>query len=245
MIFNERKKINILPETFDYIQQCATEEYPKEMCGFLKPDGSFIKVTNTHENPEKAFKIDATERVKHGDAIAIIHTHCSKNYQATDIRTPSLADAKSQIETGLPWLIYGCDKDNITTEPVQIPRYPNPDYVHRPFVTGFTDCYSIVQDYYWFELGICLKDPKIYSIQDIVRGLDSFSEDNIIEYGFVKVDINTIRNGDIILVNNGVGERNHLGIFHDGKILHQDSISNFEPFEHYIGRIHSVLRYQP
>lgn len=235
-------RIEISQEVFEQIQRSAVEVYPNEMCGFLLPD-SFVRVTNYSHTPDKSFIISALDRVLYPNAIAVVHTHVANGYTHFDIRTPSVEDCEGQEKSGLPWLIYSTDGLTISSEPIQIPRYPNPNYENRPFITGFSDCYSIVQDWYWFNLGIVLKPHIVYSVKDIVTGKTTF--DNFIkEFGFYEIPLSNLQEGDLLLLNNGTGSRNHLGIYTDGKVLHQDELSRYEPFENFHGMINAVLRHE-
>lgn len=228
----------------DKIEEATFKDYPNEMCGFLTKD-DFIHVENTADNPEKSFKISTKDYVKwFSKAIAIVHSHTrdKKAREIFDLRTPSYADYINQKKTGKPWLIVGCEGMSVSS-PVQFPRVRSQEYVGRTFQWFINDCYNLVQDYYWFELGIELKDSVITEGYDKLRTIDGIFEPYITDYGFVEIPYEDLQENDLILVDNGGFTSNHLGIYTKGNILHQDLLSVSVPLVTYLGRIKKVLRY--
>ena len=227
------------------IEEHTLKCYPEEMCGFLTAD-SFIPVVNTSETPEKSFNINSLEIVKHYYSIvAIVHSHTrdKKKPEVFDLRTPSYADFTNQKKLPFPWLIVGCEGLTVT-DPLQFPRVPSQEYIGRRFQWFINDCYSLVQDFYRFELGIILKDAVITADYQDIRDLSGVFMPYIEDYGFHEVKLEEIQEGDLVLLDNGGKVDNHLGIYTDGKILHQDMISCIVPFETFLGRIKKVLRYE-
>ena len=226
------------------IEQHTLECYPQEMCGFLTED-SFIPVKNEAEHPEKSFSISALAIAQHFEQItAIVHSHTrdKKKVELFDLRTPSYADFINQKKLPFPWLIVGCEGLSVT-DPLQFPRVPSQEYIGRKFQWFINDCYSLVQDFYRFELGIILRDAVITADYQDIRDLSGVFLPYIEDYGFSEVKLDEIREGDLVLLDNGGKVDNHLGIYTDGKILHQDMISCIVPFETFLGRIKKVFRY--
>lgn len=237
--------IALTDKQLNLIKQAALADYPSEMCGLLTSDG-FIHTPNQSETPASGFRISALDyAVHHGDTIAVIHTHIpDRMAQVFDVRTPSYQDLVEQKRMGIPWLIFGCDGYSLS-EPLQIPRVPNDQYLDRPFIWYINDCYSLVQDYYRFELGILLPDHKASkAFTEITRLNDLFSE-HISDYRFTAHDtLDGLKNGDLLLLDNAGFKRNHLGIVHDGQVLHQGMLSVMQPMSDFIGRINQVLKYE-
>lgn len=219
--------------------------FPEEMCGGLTKD-SFIPFTNISSDKEHSFSVSSLELVQYIDSlIAIVHSHCRhvKHPVVFDTRTPSAADIKAQKKSNLPWLIVACEGITVTS-PLEIPRQSNNEYIGRPFIWFVNDCYSLVQDYYKYELGIELPNHKAnVDFLDLDRNgnlFDSF----ITEYNFKESSsLVNLRNGDLVLLDYNGKIRNHLGIYHNGNIIHQDLLSVEVPFETFIGRINKVLKY--
>jgi len=135
--------------------------YPEEMCGVLV-DNDFFPIPNVAENKLMSFALDS----EHLAVIAsrckiagIVHSHCRniKHPEVFDTRTPSIADLAGQKQSKVPWLIVATEGETVTP-PLTIPRTPSNYYIGRPFIWFINDCYTLVQDYYLFELGIAL--PK-------------------------------------------------------------------------------------
>lgn len=230
----QREKIN------NHTLEC----YPNEMCGLLTST-DFIPLNNIHKVPQNAFKIDKLEIIKYIDEIvAIVHSHTRpiSQHEIYDLRTPSTKDIEQQQLTNIPWIIVGSEGVTVT-EPIQFPRIRNNTYVGRPFMWFINDCYNLLQDWYWFELGIDLPDHTTkldyFDISKLSDVFDEYYE----QYKFEEVPFRRIQNNDVVILSNSNFNRNHLGIYFDGKILHQNQVSIIEPIESFIGRIHKVLRY--
>lgn len=226
------------------IEQHTLQNYPNEMCGFLTED-SFIACQNVNAEPTKSFSFNPVEFAQHfTKAIAVVHSHCQDVHkpQIFDICTPSYADMVGQKKSAKPWLIVGTEGMTVT-DPLQIPRIPNNQYIGRRFLWFINDCYSLVKDWYQFELGIELADHKAQENYQDIRRLNGIFSDYITEYGFVEIPLADIQRGDLLLLDNGGFEENHLGLFTGTSVLHQDMISAEVPFETFIGRIKKVLHY--
>lgn len=237
-------KIKLSKKQWDAIQAHTLKCYPNEMCGILTAK-DFIPIQNTAENKEKSFKIDALEFVKYqSKAIAIIHSHTRPLKQAEifDLRAPSYEDYLNQKQTGLPWLIVGCESLTVS-EPIQFPRIPSKEYIGRRFQWFLTDCYNLVQDYYLFELGIELPEAIIEHDYLDIRHKNHLFDAYFEQYKFVEIPLDKIQENDVLIIDQGGYIANHLGIYTQGKILHQGMVSSLVPFETFLGRINKVLRY--
>ena len=228
------------------IAEHIKKNYPNESCGLiLKDDDMVIFLENISDNPAKSFKINPSELFPYLGQIKFIwHSHCVDSRRPTiyDARTPSLMDMEQQKLSGVPWLIYACD-GSVVTDAIQIPRTPNNDYLNREFVWFVNDCYTLVQDYYHYELGIDLKEYVLHDYRDVRKSHAVFN-DYINDYGFVELkNLDDLQNGDLFIVDNSGFTENHLVIYHDGKLLHQGMISCVEPFETYAGKFKKRLRY--
>lgn len=237
--------ITVNPEQRRQIEAAAVAVCPQEMCGLLTHDG-FIQCDNTADDPLTGFRISARDYAAyHAETIAVVHTHVPQRHSPLDPRTPSYADIVGQRQTGLPWLIYACDGSMISADPVQLPRVPNQDYLNRPFIWFINDCYSLVQDYYRFEFGIVLPDHKADKDYQQIRQINDLFIEHIEDYGFkVHHNLEGLKNGDLLLLDRSGFKRNHLGIYHDGSVLHQDGLSVKQPISDFYGRINCVLKHE-
>lgn len=236
--------IELSPLQRQKITEAALSAYPNEMCGVLTPD-DFIHIANCSENPDSSFRIDPAIYARWlNQTTAIVHSHTRSidERELFDLRTPSYKDYWGQKRSGKAWLIVGTEGENVT-DPVQLPRMASNDYAGRPFIWFVNDCYTIVQDYYHFELGIDLPGhPEGFDWrQSVLVGdlIEQFYRD----YGFVDGDISALQNGDILILNSMRLVGNHLGIYHDGDVIHQDGLSARVPFSVFHGRVAKVLRH--
>lgn len=229
----------------DAINRGIIANYPQESCGFILENDEVIFCQNVSETPEKAFTINPEEFVKYlGKIKYIFHSHCVdiKKGKFLDPRTPSVTDIEYQKASGVPWLIFATEGWNVS-DPIEVPRTPNTNYTGRPFIWFINDCYTLVQDYYKFEFGIELKE---YILHDYTaaRKTDKIFEEFITDYGFEEVEgLDNLQNGDLFIIDNSGFAENHLGIYHNGKLLHQNLISCEEPIENYLGKYRKRLKY--
>lgn len=229
----------------DELSRGIINNYPEESCGFILKDDTIVFCYNLADNPEKAFKINPADYIKYsGEIKYIFHSHCvdPRKGKTLDPRTPSVKDMKGQKVSGIPWLIFATE-GWVVSEPIELPRTPSNDYLNRPFIWFINDCYTLVQDYYKFELGIELK-PYILHDYTAVRKSDRVFEEFIEDYGFEEsATLDDLQNGDLFIIDNSGFTENHLAIYHEGSILHQGLLSCKEPIENYMYQIKRRLRY--
>lgn len=219
--------------------------FPQEACGLLT-ETAFIPCKNVAENPLNSFKIAETESLPHfGHITGIVHSHCrNRRTSPFDLRTPSPQDIENQKLSAVPWWIFATDGETILPA-VKLPREYNEVLLERPFIWFINDCYSLVQDFYWKTFKIALPNHcSTDSVVSLFQKNDVFSP-FIESYGFVYTNEKLpSKIGDILLLDVFNGVRNHLGVFTGDGVLHQDSISKIESLQHFVNRIHAVLRHK-
>jgi len=229
----------------DKLSRGILDNYPSESCGFILEDDTIIFCANISETPEKSFKINPVDYIKFAGKLKyIFHSHCvdSRASRNLDPRTPSVADMKGQQVSGVPWLIFATE-GWVVSDPIELPRTPSSEYLERPFIWFINDCYTLVQDYYKFELGIELKAYILHDYTQI-RKTDKVFDEFIADYGFQEFhNIDDLQNGDLFIIDNSGFTENHLAIYHEGYLLHQGLLSCKEPLESYMGQIKRRLRY--
>ena len=228
------------------IKEHSLKCFPNEMCGIIS-NKIFIPITNIHEKAENNFLMNPIELMPYAGKIsAIVHSHTRdpKTKGSLDIRTPSWNDILGQQKSKVPWIIVGTEGIGIT-DYLTIPRIKNNKYTDRPFIWFMNDCYSIVQDYYWFEFKINLPNHKAEEDFANIRRRDNLFDNYIQQFGFKELPTDVeLQKGDILLLDFAGFTRNHLGIYQGDKtVLHQDIISRIEPIENFQDRFHKVLRY--
>lgn len=229
------------------IVEHTLQEHPNEMCGVITED-DFIPITNVSETPDKSFVMASTEIAplqNKGMVKAIIHSHCrdKKTPEVFDLRTPSRTDIDFANFCKIPSLIVSCEGITVT-QPIELPRIKSDNYLGRRFMWFINDCYTLVQDYYHFELGITLADHEATTDYAEVRIANNLFDPFVQQWGFVEQkSLEGLKNGDLLLLDHAGFKRNHLGVFHNNTVLHQGMISVAEPFSTFIGRINSVLKY--
>ena len=196
-------------------------EYPKESCGVIK-DGIFYQMQNVAEVPEDSFKMDSVELIKfqqnNGDFDAVAHTHCYSHDKlpllGLDPRTPSTADYVNQKVTNKPWLIYALDGENVSS-PVMFPMSPDTPLEGREFIYYVSDCWNVVQDYYWQNYQIELPCHPVedgYKWEDGKTGAECKNyHDYLPEWGFHEVPLDQMENGDVVVMG-VLGNCNHVGV---------------------------------
>lgn len=213
--------------------------YPEEACGVITED-DFIPMENTHETPLVAFRLESSTLLPYlGKIKGIAHSHCRdvRKPEVFDTRTPSLEDIENQKLAGVPYYIFATEGQTVST-PLILPRVKNNILLGRPFIWFINDCYTLVQDYYLFNLGISLPDHKADRDYKELKDFNNIFDSYVSEYDFIESsNLKDLKNGDLFLLDNAGGINNHLGIYHEGKILHQGMTSVEVPFEYFRGRL--------
>jgi cell wall-associated NlpC family hydrolase len=243
--------MELLPETLEVIKAYTLAEFPKELCGVILQTGEFVKLENCSETPEKEFRCNPTEFAKNiGQTVAVIHSHCQNaNVRQTfDLRTPSIADLRSQHYSGVPWGIVGTEGSTFLP-PVWLPRTPSPDFLGRRFIPYITDCYTLAWDYHYFIFG---RELPAYS--ETWLGPEPFDWCNDGGQNHFKAfldhpkfrqikRIEDLQNGDLLITNFRGRECSHIAIYDNGECLHQDLLSTRSPLSDFVWNIQRILRY--
>jgi proteasome lid subunit RPN8/RPN11 len=201
----------------------AVAQYPKEACGLVIKSGKgslTLACKNVAEDPYENFIIDVGDysaAADQGEVIGVWHTHIERSAM------PSDADRVSCGRTGLPWYIVAVSKRDgefFFSEPEKLmPDGFEMPYLERPYVSGVFDCFGLVRDFYKREFGIEIRDyPRVEA--DGTMGY-SFFADRYAKEGFDTVIGNDYRRGDVLIMQIGSHEPNHLGIYvRDGVMMH-------------------------
>lgn len=217
-------------ETLEDIRAHFCSVYPKEGCGFVLKDGSFIAAENINEKPELHFSIADEFYLAHEDNIAaIVHSHVDTQptgqYGYIDPRTPSADDHLGHISTAVPWGITFCDGENIETF-IWLGETHELDLYGREFIHGYTDCYAACRDWYRVERNLV--------IPEFPREMNWWTDDNANLYidgfktaGFYEIDEADALPGDAILFRVASRQVNHAGIY----------IGGTQVFHHLFGRL--------
>ena len=191
----------------------ALEEFPKESCGVLTPDG-YRSMTNISSTPEETFEFKREEQIEVSDShIAVIHSH-TKSGERSGAPFPSMQDMQSQILTAKPWGILGCDGESCTSLVWfgdQVERRPLLD---RPFIYGVYDCYSLGRDYYREKLGIIVEDvPRDWAWWEKDKDGDMY-KDLFESQGFVQFQPSQEPQvGDVCFMSIRSAKENHCAIY--------------------------------
>lgn len=210
------------------IQEHAGSNFPNECCGLVINEGGdlkFLPLENSHSEPAEFFRIspeDYAQAEDRGEVVMVIHSHPG------DDAVPLLSgyDKAMMNETGLPWGI-------ITYPGLEYAEF-HPDeggLIGREFGLGFNDCYGLVMAFHRHN-GIILPDyRKSYHWWD--DGEELFSDENIVNAGFVEVD--NLTAGCVVIMKVAARVPNHSGIyFGDGTIIHHMA-NSLSVRENYMG----------
>lgn len=209
----------------------AEEVFPQESVGIVV-DGKYIRVDNTHEDPENHFKIHPDVLIKYeGQIQAVIHSHNIDVHPAH----PSKKDQETQMDWNIPFGIQLVNKSGAGNIIWFGDVLPMTELEGRPYIFGVYDCFTIWRDYYKLELGIDL--PNVAREEDFWQKGDNLYIDNAERFGFYQVDDNDLQVNDIVLIrirsrvipNHGIiylgGE---VGLHHmPYKTSSKDNISKF------------------
>lgn len=195
----------------------ARQEYEagkKECCGLLVEIAgsvSYWPCRNMAANPREQFRLSPRDRMDAeaaGKVLAVVHSHPDTS------NAPSPADLIACARSGMPWVIVSYPDFQFRVIEPKRSRVP---YKGRQFQHGVVDCYTLIQDYYLYELGI--------ELPDIIRpdkwwetGADLYVA-NLTTAGFVQVDKPEKHDGILMSIASEVP--NHSGVYlGDDVMLH-------------------------
>ncbi len=195
----------------------AKEQMPFEACALLIIEKGIEKIIlckNIADNKKNQFIICPDDYVlaeSRGQVISVVHSHPFSS------PLPSDGDKVSCEKTKLIWHIYGVSCDDwyeLRPNNFKIP------FVGRQFMHGVLDCYSIIKDYFEFELSILIPDfDRKFEWWNAGQNLYL---DNFSKAGFVEVKNQTLKKNDVILMQINSPVPNHGAIYlGEEKILHQ------------------------
>ena len=203
------------PITLESIRQHAESTFPTECCGLISVrNGKEMYTPCKNISAEKdTFIMDPKDYVEVADKstiTSIVHSHCYINAQ------PSEADKVGCESTNLPWVIYALPTH-------QVHQFDPSGYVApligREFRHGVLDCYSLIRDYYDRTLGIKIKDyPRDYEWW--LNGKNLYL-DNFTDAGFKQVDLEDLREHDVILMKMASPTPNHGAVYLGNNVILQ------------------------
>lgn len=196
----------------DEIRAHATEESPREACGFLVGTGEVLRARNASPEPEKGAAADpATSLEAYGrGVVATYHSHpCGPE-------GPSALDRSACTMAGVPSVVYSLPSDHFS---ICEPRPRWELLIERRWAWGSADCLELVRDYYRLCHGVEIDAfPRPCAFESFPpRGFDFALA--VRSRGFVAV-VGAPRAGDLLLARLRSSYPNHLGVLLGEQVLH-------------------------
>lgn len=185
----------------------AGREAPRECCGLVVRIGrrDVYRACRNIAGSDAEFAIapeDWAAAEDAGEIVAVCHSH---PFAAA---TPSPADRTSCEASGLPWLIVSHPAGTVEA---LVPGGYRAPLAGRQFVHGVHDCYSLIRDYYAWELGIALPDFE-RAERWWEHGGDLYRR-GFAAAGFVPVQMSALRAHDVILMQIRAPVPNHGAVY--------------------------------
>ena len=188
------------------IQKHFEAEYPREACGVIgvvKGKKRYYPCENVAED-DNDFIMSSTDYMKHKrsmDIIGIVHNHPDADNRASE------GDIDNCNALGIPYYIFSYpDMElNILEPEVNV----NP-LLGREYKFAIADCFEASRD--WLAAGgihIPPRDP--FEDDWWIKDLNYFTEENIKNWGLVKVD--TPQKNDVLIFQIEAEVPNHCGIY--------------------------------
>lgn len=184
--------MNIDKIALDFIKHTSVKRYPDEAVFAIDNYGLAWELKNIAPDPSDTFMVSAVELSMIAGVVGIVHSH------PDGPAYPSVEDMRSQIASGLEFGIIVCSSEDAGGYFEWGGKNNRPPLMDRPFRHGVTDCYAFIRDYYLDAMGIDLADfPRRWEWWDDGESLylDGFSS-----AGFVVVDKEDMRQGDMLLI---------------------------------------------
>jgi proteasome lid subunit RPN8/RPN11 len=200
------------------IEAHASQVYPHECCGLVThaaeglryhPCRNTLADTPAGQDRFQIHHMDWAAAEDAGELAAVVHSHPNESAH------PSQADRVMCERTELPWLIIGWPHGVMTLTEPQGWRAP---LIGRDFHHGVLDCYTLIRDYYAWDVGIEL--PDFERDDDWWAKGQNLYRDGFEAAGFVEVPAPMQRH-DVLLMMAAARVENHGAVWlGDGTILH-------------------------
>lgn len=176
------------------IKEISWKSPEREVCGFIVySEGEvFVKdCKNIHPDPLQ-FKIKSQDFLKiknNYKLLYLFHSHINESSSLSE------SDKIKSNSLGLKFVVYSLRDD---TFDFYEPSFHNNQYVGKNFNIGFSDCYSLLRDYYFNEFGINLNDyprSQFWKSKTPDLMLSNFEKE-----GFFQIKEENIQKNDVILI---------------------------------------------
>jgi proteasome lid subunit RPN8/RPN11 len=184
------------------------KEYPREGCGLIsvqKGKKVWIPCSNVAKG-EEDFIIDSNqyiEAMKFGDIIGIVHSHPNTS------STPSAFDIDCCNVMGIPYYIFSYPEMDLT---VLEPENTIVDLYGKEYIFGIQDCFEACRQFLKTK-NINIKNRAAFEDNWWTKGLNYFSPELIKEWGFNPIDLNNVKELDIIVFQVMEEVPNHCGVY--------------------------------
>jgi proteasome lid subunit RPN8/RPN11 len=146
------------------IKDHALQEYPKECCGFLTPQG-YVPVQNVAPDPINDFMVSPRDYLNTKDKLMIVHSHPVQDaFDHLKYKPgfwpfcPTQTDMEGQLLHEMPWAIVVTDGKSCTDPFHWGDHLLDLPLIGREFRHGVTDCYSAIRAWFKQEVGAYLPD---------------------------------------------------------------------------------------
>ena len=226
------------------IESHFAEEYPKEGCGLLgikKGKAEWLPCKNIAEVNEN-FIMDSSEYIKYKrthDIVGVVHSHPDESPE------PSIPDINQCNALGIPYYIFSYPDMQMA---IVKPKKDLTELYGREYEFGVTDCFEAVRDYYlskdMYVPNRILWEKEWYNKD---TGLDYFCPEIVKQWGGEEIDINDLKENDLLTFKIDSEVANHCGVFLGNDVFYHHATNrlscreNLYPF--WISYIDKAYRY--
>ncbi len=204
-------------------------KWPEEAVGYVK-SGEFFPLENTATDKNHSFEVDPSFLIEEPELLLHSHT-VGFEVQDHDPRSPSFADLKGQIATDIEWGICVTD-GQVCEDPLCWGNPKNrPPLLDREFIFNLQDCFTLLQDWFYQERGIEL--PNLERTAHWNEEGQDLLEGKFEEWGFERVELSELQEGDVLFYQVRSPVPNHLGIY----------LGNNEVLSHWVKNISCIESY--
>ena len=206
------------PES-EIIEYCKSKYPEEESCGIVIVKNGRFKfipcsnaVTSKKDETFAIHPLDYAKASDEGVIYCIVHSHVKCD------ATFSYWDQEFQKKQGTPWFLVGLLDGNVTTAWLKHEKEEQPLF-GRKYVWQIYDCYSFIRDYYKQKYEIDL--PDFYRDFEFWKTGKELYLDNFEAAGFTEVHMESLQEGDVILLQLGSDVTSHGGVYVGGnRIAH-------------------------
>ncbi len=205
---------------YEEIEKHFKKEYPREGCGVLavvKGKKQWFPVKNIAKN-NNDFIMDSDEYMNimlTSDIVGIVHNHINGSPD------PGETDIQQCNVLGIPYYIFSYPEMELK---ILQPENNYTDLYGREYKFGTVDCFEAMRDYL-ITKNITIPPRALFEEEWYNKKLDYFSPEVIKNWGGQPIELNELKENDVLIFKVQEAVNNHCGVYIGNDIFYHHAVN--------------------